>query len=59
VDQATTPARLWAQANEEHPTDRDARRVRYAELLVKYGHVVPRRPGDTSPLFPCGHNPRH
>lgn len=35
-----TPAALWYQANGEHPSDPEARRVRYHELMVEEGHIV-------------------
>lgn len=45
-----SPARLWQQAADEHPTDIVKRRDRYRELMRHYGHVVP---GKFRPL-PCG-----
>lgn len=45
-----SPAELWKQAESEHPADADARRVRYRELMVEHGHLIPGKP---TPL-PCG-----
>lgn len=37
---------LWVQA--------DGDRERYRELLLEHGLLIPREPGDDSPLLPCG-----
>lgn len=47
------PAELHAQAEQEHPHDREAMQARYRELLVQHGHLVERGPGDDGSL-PCG-----
>ncbi len=47
-----TPFELWTRAREEHPTDDDARRERYMELMREHGLVVKREPGD-DPNLPC------
>lgn len=50
---------LWYQAAEEHPNDdNEARGRRYVELMREHGLIVPREPGDDSPLLPCGWDPR-
>ena len=48
----------WRQADAERPGDPDARGRRYIELMKLHGHIVPREPGDDSPLFACGYDPR-
>lgn len=47
------PWQLWRQANDEHPNDQAARRIRYIELMRKYGHLRPPLPGESRNL-PCG-----
>lgn len=59
ADRTETPAALWARADREHPDDPDARRSRYLDLMRGAGHIVKREPGDDSPLFPCGYDPRN
>jgi hypothetical protein len=47
------PAELYAQAEKEHPHDREALRDRYRQLMIEHGHLVERQPGDDGSL-PCG-----
>lgn len=53
-----TPMQLWHQADAEFPDQDEARGRRYVELMREAGHIVPREPGDDSPLLPCGWDPR-
>jgi hypothetical protein len=58
-----TPAELWHQADEEAKQSdvgsvASARGARYRELMRKHGYLIDRQPGDDSPLFPCGYDPR-
>ena len=45
---------LWEQARSEHPDNPEARGHRYVELMREAGLIVPREPGDDSPMLPCG-----
>lgn len=53
-----SPGELWNQAHDEYPDDAPARGERYVALMREHGHIVDREPGDTSPLFACGYDPR-
>lgn len=44
-----SPVELWHQAGGDG--------AEYRRLLVEHGHLVPREPGDTSPMFACGYEP--
>jgi hypothetical protein len=48
-----SPYALWSRALREHPTDEDARRKRYHDLMVEHGHIVKAEPG-TDRNLPCG-----
>jgi hypothetical protein len=53
------PFQLYQQALDEtkgQPTSKLTER--YLELMREHGHLVPRQPGDDSPLFACGYDPR-
>jgi hypothetical protein len=52
-----SPFQLWQQAQNEGSTD-DERGRRYLELMVEHGHIIDREPGDDSPLFARGYDPR-
>jgi hypothetical protein len=52
-----SPYQLWQQAQDEGGT-KDERGRRYIELMVEHGHIIDREPGDDSPLFACGYDPR-
>ena len=54
---SVSPSKLWGQARSEHPKDGDARGRRYVQLMREAGLIVPREPGDDSPLLPCGWEP--
>ena len=49
---------LWHRAADQFPNDNEARGRRYVELMREEGLIVPREPGDDSPLFLCGYDPR-
>lgn len=49
----TSPAVLYAQAEDEHPNDPEKRRQRYLELMREHGHIVKAKPGEDRNL-PCG-----
>ncbi len=34
------PSVLWTEAQREHPSDPEARRARFHELMVAEGHIV-------------------
>lgn len=51
------PHELWEQARSDHPQDRDARGRRYVQLMCEAGLIVPREPGDDTPMFACGYEP--
>lgn len=53
-----TPAQLWKQADEENPRNASARGARYRDLMRQHGYLIDRQPGDDSPLFACGYDPR-
>lgn len=44
---------LWMLATAEGGTVVEVR-DRYLALMREHGLIVPREPGDTSPLLPCG-----
>ncbi len=54
-----TPAQLWKQAEQEAKPalNRVWVRDRYLELMREHGYLIPREPGDDSPLFACGYDP--
>lgn len=58
-DKETSPSRLWFRAFDEFPDDKEARGRRYVELLREHGLIIDREPGDDSPLFACGYDPRN
>jgi hypothetical protein len=45
-----SPSELWQIARSEHPENAEARGKRYVQLLREAGLVVPREPGDNSPM---------
>lgn len=49
----TTPHALWVEAQAAFPNDAEAAARHYAELMVDFGHLVPRKPGEDRNL-PCG-----
>ncbi len=53
-----TPSELWNEAKAEHPDDEELRGQRYAALMREHGLLIDREPGDDSPLFGCGYDPR-
>ena len=53
-----SPSELWHQADAEFPEQPEERGRRYAELMREHGLLVDREPGDDSPLFGCGYDPR-
>lgn len=41
-DFVNSPSELWYRAHSEHPTDAEARSVRYRELMYDFGFIVDR-----------------
>ena len=53
------PHELYQQAKAEHPDGPESDvAARYLGLMREHGHIVDREPGDDSPLFACGYDPR-
>jgi hypothetical protein len=53
------PFQLYQQALDETKGQPHGKLTeRYLELMREHGHLVPRQPGDDSPLFACGYDPR-
>lgn len=40
------PFVLWRQADEEHPDNPVGRRLRYRELMIEHGHLIPKEAPD-------------
>ena len=53
MGETVSPGRLWYQAAEEHPGDKEARTARYLDLMREHGHIVEAKPGEDRNL-PCG-----
>ena len=52
------PHELWEQARSEHPDNAEARGRRYVQLMREAGLIVPREPGDDTPMtLECGWRP--